>query len=51
MYVAHAHIPIEPDTSPTLDDAGIKCVQGITGALLWYILAVNKKILVDISYW
>ena len=40
--------PVE-DTSPALDAAGIKCVQSIVGALLYYARAVDKKMLVALS--
>ena len=55
----HKHRPIvygskgqdtpEEDTSAKLDDEGIKRVQGIVGALLYYARAVDNKLLVGLS--
>ena len=39
----------EEDTSPKLTDAGIKRVQAIVGALLYYACAVNNRLLVGLS--
>ena len=36
-------------TSPTIDSAGIKNIQAIIGALLYYARAVNNKLLVYLS--
>ena len=59
QHSPHKHIPIsygakqqfspEADTSQPLDEAGIKRVQGIVGALLYCGRAVNDKILVALS--
>ena len=59
QYLTHKHRPIyygdkqqivQPtDTSPSLDDKGIKIVQGILGALLYVGISVNKKLLVVLS--
>ena len=38
-----------PDASPKLDNTGIKRVQAIVGALLYYGCAVDNKLLIDIS--
>ena len=48
-YGAKQQFSQGPDTSPKLDENGIKRVQGIVGALLYYGRAVNDKILVAIS--
>ena len=37
------------DTSPPLNEKGIKRIQGILGALLYVGRAVNNKLLVDLS--
>ena len=37
------------DTSPPLNDKGIKRLQGIVGALLYVGRSVNNKLLVDLS--
>jgi hypothetical protein len=37
------------DNSPLLDDAGVKCVQGIIGSLLYYARATNNKLLATLS--
>ena len=39
----------EDNTTPPLDSQGTKCVQGIVGALLYYALAVDNKLLVGLS--
>ena len=39
----------EDDTTPHLDSQGTKRVQGIVGALLYYALSVNNKLLVGLS--
>ena len=56
QYLPHKHRPIDygakqqvvqpADTSPSLDDKGIKRVQGILGALLYVVRAANNKLLV-----
>jgi len=38
-----------PHTSALLDNTGVKCVQGILGALLWYGHAVDNKLFVALS--
>ena len=46
-YVA-THQLVQPnDYSPPLNDKGIKRVQGIVGALLYILIAVNNKLLVS----
>jgi hypothetical protein len=49
QYGAKVQKAIEDDTSAPLDAAGIKCVQGIVGALLYYARAVDNKLLVAIN--
>ena len=39
----------EEDTSPVLDPGGIKRIQAIIGALLYYARAVDNKLLVALS--
>eukprot|EP00804_Cyclotella_cryptica_P003594 CCRYP_002189-RA/>CCRYP_002189-RA protein AED:0.44 eAED:0.44 QI:0/-1/0/1/-1/1/1/0/141 len=39
----------DKDTSPPLDAAGIKCIQGIVSSLLYYARAVDNKLLVALS--
>ena len=56
QHSPHKHIPIDygatqqvvqpTEDSPTLNDKGIKRVQGIVGALLYIGRAVNNKLLV-----
>ena len=41
-----AHIE---DTSPPLDDAGIKCIQAIVGAILFYGREVKDKLLITLN--
>ena len=48
-YGAKAQYTDDEDTSPLLDNAGIKCVQGIVGALLYYARAINNKLLHSLS--
>ena len=43
------HLAPDKDTSPGLDEAGIKRVQHIAGAFLYYARAVDKNLLVDLS--
>ena len=40
---------MEDDTSAPLNAAGIKRLQGIVGALLYYARAVDKKLLVALN--
>jgi hypothetical protein len=60
QHSPHKHRPItygakaqlvtdEADTSPPLDAAGIKRVQGIVGCLLYYAQAVDNKLLCTLS--
>ena len=49
IYGARIHKPLEEDTSPRLDDAGIKHIQGIVGTVLYHAQAVNNKLLVTFS--
>ena len=49
VYGAKEQLTQEEDTSPALDDAGIKRVQAIMGALLYYACAVDNKLLVALS--
>ena len=49
VYGAKDQFTQEEDTSPALDVAGIKRVQAIVGALLYYARAVDKKWLVALS--
>ena len=53
-YVANQQIVQPTNTSPYLDDKGIKRVQGIVGALLYHTVvyverAVNNKLLVALG--
>ena len=48
-YVANQKIVQPTNTSPYLDDKGIKRVQGIVGALLYVERAVNNKLLVALG--
>ena len=55
QHASHAHRPIlygattqllpDKDDSPPLNDDGIKCIQGIIGSLLYYVWAVDNKLL------
>ena len=59
QYSPHKHCPIDygaiqklvqpTDTSPPLNEKGIKRIQGIVGALLYVGKEVNKKLLVALS--
>ena len=49
FYGAKTQHPAEPDSSPPLEDAGSKFVQGIASALLWFSRAVDNKLLVALS--
>ena len=46
--VKHQLSPAE-DTRPALDSAGVKIIQTIIGALLYYARSVKNKILVALS--
>ena len=48
-YVAKQKLVLDEDTYPVLDIYGIHRVQGIVGALLYYVQAVDNKILVALS--
>jgi len=48
-YGAKTLQSLDPDSSPPLNEDGIKRVQGIVGALLWYGRAVDNKLLVVLS--
>jgi hypothetical protein len=59
-HLPHKHQPIqygakeqysndEVDTSPKLDVKGVKRVQGITGAILYYAHAVDNKLLLTLN--
>ena len=49
QYGATAQYITAPNTSPPLDNGGIKWVQGIMEALLYYAWAINNKLLVALS--
>ena len=49
IYGAKEKLDPEDDTTPPLDSQGIKRVQGIVGALLYYARAVDNKLLVSLS--
>ena len=46
MYGANPQMAHIEDTSPPLDEAGIKSTQKIIGAVLFYVGAVDNKLLV-----
>ena len=48
-YGAKQQFTNSPDASPKLDDAGIKIIQAIVGALLYYGRAVDNKLLVALG--
>ena len=48
-YGAKLQFTNSPDASPKLDDTGIKRIQAIIGALLYYGRAVDKKLLFALS--
>ena len=48
-YGSKTQLAPEEDTSKPLNDAGIRRVQTIVGALLWIVCAVNNKLLVSLS--
>ena len=48
-YSAKQQLVPDEDTSPTLDISGIRRIQGIVGALLYYGWLVDNKILVALS--
>jgi len=49
IYGAKEQLVPETDTSPPLDDAGIKRIQGVIGTLLYYARAVDNKLLATLS--
>ena len=49
VYGAKKQFTPDKDTSPNLNMAGIRHVQGIVGALLYYACEVDNKLLMDIS--
>eukprot|EP00804_Cyclotella_cryptica_P014538 CCRYP_004830-RA/>CCRYP_004830-RA protein AED:0.09 eAED:0.09 QI:0/0/0/1/1/1/3/0/993 len=49
IYGATTQLTPDEDTSDLLDDKGIKRVQGIVGALLYYARAVDNKLLYTLS--
>ena len=49
IYGAKHQFANSPDASPKLDNTGIKQVQAIIGALLYYGRAVDNKLLVSLS--
>ena len=49
VYGAKQQLAPDNDTSPRLDQAGIKRVQRITGSLLYYTRAVDNKLLASLS--
>ena len=49
IYGAKEQLAPEYDTTPSLDSQGKKRVQGIVGALLYYVRAVDNKLLVGLS--
>ena len=49
MYGTKQQFKPEKDTSTNLNMAGIRRVQGVFGALLYYACTVDNKLLVDLS--
>ena len=60
QFSPHAHVPIkygvktrqyalEPDTSPLLDNQGIKYVQQVVGSLLYYARAIDGSMLTALN--
>jgi len=49
IYGTKEQLLPDNDTSPLLDAAGIKRIQGIVGSLLYYARAVDNKLLVALS--
>ena len=49
VYGAKEQLTLEEDTSPALNASGIKRVQAIVGALLYYARAVDNKLLAAVS--
>eukprot|EP00804_Cyclotella_cryptica_P010962 CCRYP_016693-RC/>CCRYP_016693-RC protein AED:0.38 eAED:0.38 QI:0/-1/0/1/-1/0/1/0/316 len=48
-FGAKVQYTAEPDSTPALNEAGVKRVQGIVGALLYYARAVDNKLLHALS--
>ena len=48
-YGSKEQLTAEEDTSPALDNEGTKLTQGIVGALLYYAIAVDTKLLAELS--
>ncbi len=48
-YGAHTQTPLEVDSSPRLDEKGIKRVQKIVGSILYYARAVDMTVLMTLS--
>ena len=49
IYGAKEQFLLDKDTSAPLDDKGVKRIQGIIGALLYYARAVDNKLLATLS--
>ena len=49
VYGAKEQLVSDIDNSPSLDNEGVKRIQGIIGSLLYYAQAVNKKLLATLS--
>ena len=49
IYGASIQKPLEEYTSPILDAAGVKRIQGIFGTVIYHARAVNNKILATLS--
>ena len=49
IYGASIQKPLEEDTSPSLDAAGINRIQVIVGTVLYHARAVNNKLLTTFS--
>ena len=49
IYGAKEQLTPKDDTATPLDSQGTKCVQVIVGALLYYALAVDKKLFVGLT--
>jgi hypothetical protein len=49
VYGAKEQLVPDNDTSPLLNNAGVKRIQGIAGSLLYYARAVDNKLLVALS--
>jgi hypothetical protein len=49
VFGAKLQLAPDDDTSPPLDTAGIKRIQGIVGSLLYYARAVDNKLLATLS--